>query len=387
MDIELPELSRDNDSAKLHMFCPEDRYPRELFWAGFGFQVWCQMLTFISKAPAGSLLIIDEPDIYLHSDLQRQLVHLLRARPGDVLIATHSTEILAEAESGEIVVLNKRHRTAQRVQNPTQLQSLFGSLGSSLNPTITQLAKTKKVLFVEGDDFSLLSAFARKIGHTAIANRSAFAVVPANGFKPSRVSDFSEGMETTLGVAIERAVIFDRDFRSSTTVESLVAEFSRSCSYVHIHDRKELENFLLIPSAIERSIRARIQVKRERGGIVREFDWDITDKLTEITEEMKSDVFGQYNANGVKEYREANPGVDVATISANVHRELERRWSNFEERLKVVPGKRLLTDLNTRLQDEFGVTVTTSAIVSAMHVGEIPGEMTELMAGLAEFAR
>ncbi len=386
MDIQLPELSRDNESAKLHMFCPEDRYPRELFWAGFGFQVWCQMLTFISKAPAESLLIIDEPDIYLHSDLQRQLVHLLRSRLGDVLIATHSTEILAEAESGEIVVLNKRHRSAQRVKNPAQLQALFGNLGSSLNPTITQLAKTKKVLFVEGDDFTLLSAFARKLGQTAIANRSAFAVVPANGFNPARVADFSEGMESTLGVAIGRAVIFDRDYRSIATVNSLIEEFSRSCSYVHIHDRKELENFLLSPDALERAIRARIQAKRDRGGQVIEFDWDISEKLTEISEEMKSDVFGQYNAHGVKDYREANPRVDVATASASVHRELERRWSEFDERLKIIPGKRLLSELNSRLQNEFGITITTNAVVSAMHVGDIPDEMSTLIAGLSRFA-
>src|SRR5690606_30509974 len=129
----------------------------------------------------------------------------------------------------------------------------FGSLGSSLNPTITQLAKTKKVLFVEGEDFTLLSAFARKLGQTAIANRSAFAVVPANGFNPARVSDFSEGMESTLGVSIDRAVIFDRDYRSDATVSLLTAEFSRTCSYVRVHDRKELENFLLNPAVLERS--------------------------------------------------------------------------------------------------------------------------------------
>lgn len=179
MDIDKPELSRSSDSAKLHMFCPEERMPRELYWAGFGFQVWCQMLTFIAKAPPESLLIIDEPDVYLHSDLQRQLVHLLRSHSGDVLIATHATEIIAEADSGEILVLNKKSKNAQRIKNPSQLQGLFGSLGSNLNPTLTQLAKTKRALFVEGEDFALLSAFARKFNYTSLANRSSFAVVAA----------------------------------------------------------------------------------------------------------------------------------------------------------------------------------------------------------------
>jgi energy-coupling factor transporter ATP-binding protein EcfA2 len=78
MDIQRPELMRGDGKPLLHMFCPEDRIPREIFWAGFGFQVWCQMLTHLIQSAHVSLFLIDEPDIYLHSDLQRQLVARLR---------------------------------------------------------------------------------------------------------------------------------------------------------------------------------------------------------------------------------------------------------------------------------------------------------------------
>jgi putative AbiEii toxin of type IV toxin-antitoxin system len=73
MDIERPHLDHSHEKPRLHMFCPEDRIPREIFWAGFGFQVWCQMLTHIIQSKGAALFLIDEPDIYLHSDLQRQL--------------------------------------------------------------------------------------------------------------------------------------------------------------------------------------------------------------------------------------------------------------------------------------------------------------------------
>lgn len=222
MEIDRPELTISGKRGILHMFCPEDRIPRELYWAGFGFQVWCQMLTFIAKAERDSLLIIDEPDIYLHSDLQRQLVGILRNRMGDVLIATHSTEILSEADIGEIVVLNKKWKQARRVNQAAQLQTLFSELGSRLNPIITQLAKTRRVLFVEGGDFSIISAFARKLGYSDVANGGKFAVVPANGFNPARVRDYSQGMEQTLGSSISRYVVFDRDYRSQKQVDEFI---------------------------------------------------------------------------------------------------------------------------------------------------------------------
>lgn len=387
MDIQKPELTRDSDSAKLHMFCPEERYPRELYWAGFGFQVWCQMLTFITKAPAGSLLIIDEPDIYLHSDLQRQLVHLLRTRDGDVVIATHSTEILAEAEAGEILVLNKKGRAAHRVRNPAQLQALFGSLGSNLNPTITQLAKTKKAVFVEGEDFSLIAAFARKINVPEVANRGAFAVIPARGFNPARVSDFSDGMAATLEVPIRRAVVFDRDYRSEVAVKKLREDLEKGCEFVHIHGRKEIENFLLVPDALERCVRDRLDARKTRGEKVVAFDASIKDLLCEVTDPLKSELFGQYNAHGVRAYCELNPGTDTATASAAVHKELEAKWADFEERMKVVPGKEVLSGLNTILQERYKVSITTTLIVSKMRSSEVPMEMRSLIDGLRTFVR
>lgn len=39
MDIEPPEVDRSHDRPRLHIYCPEKRIPRELFWSGFGFQV------------------------------------------------------------------------------------------------------------------------------------------------------------------------------------------------------------------------------------------------------------------------------------------------------------------------------------------------------------
>ena len=77
MDVERPEVDRSHERPVLHMFCPEKRILREIFWAGFGFQVWCQMLTHLVQSRKSSIFLIDEPDIYLHSDLQRQLLSLL----------------------------------------------------------------------------------------------------------------------------------------------------------------------------------------------------------------------------------------------------------------------------------------------------------------------
>lgn len=48
-------------SDELAMVCEESGIPRELFWSGFGFQVWCQLLTHIVRSASQTMLVVDEP--------------------------------------------------------------------------------------------------------------------------------------------------------------------------------------------------------------------------------------------------------------------------------------------------------------------------------------
>ena len=97
MSVSLPELVADKP-PRLTMFCLEQRISRELYWAGSGFQVWCQLLTHIVSGRDSTVVGVDEPEIYLHPDVQRQLVGILRELECDVVTATHSPEIIGEAD-------------------------------------------------------------------------------------------------------------------------------------------------------------------------------------------------------------------------------------------------------------------------------------------------
>ena len=387
MDVERPKIDHSHERPVLHMFCPEGRYPREIFWAGFGFQVWCQMLTYIVRAPGSSLLVIDEPDIYLHSDLQRQLVEILKTRTPDVLLATHSTEIISEVEPADLLVVDKKRRAAKRIHSQTALPPIFEVLGSRLNPTLTQLAKSRRVLFVEGKDFKLLSLFSRKIGKRALANQSDFAVIPVRGFNPARVLALSEGIEVTLGVKVLKAVIFDRDFRSDEEVEQHLEELRKFASLAHIHECKEIENYLLVPNAIQRAIEKKISDKLTRTASTHERCDDVEVVLLNLTKAMKSRINAQFMSKRQQHLRNINPRLDAATINQTLLEDFETIWQSLEGRLRVVPGKDVLTALNRHLQKNHSVTLTPSTIVNAMGRNEIPDRMLSLLSRLDDFRK
>lgn len=386
MDIEKPEIQYSSEKRTLHMFCPEERFPREIYWAGFGFQVWCQMLTYVVKAKNHhSLLIIDEPDIYLHSDIQRQLVGLLKDIGPDVLIATHSTEIISEAEPGDLLIINKKMNSAKRIKDPIQLQNVFSVLGSNLNPTLTQLAKSRRAVFVEGKDFQIFTAFARRLGKQTVANRSDFAVIPVEGFNPQKVSDFSKGIELTLGGKLLKAVIFDRDYRADDEVTDVRNQLSKYVDLAHIHNRKEIENYLLAPAAIDRALTSRIAEHNKRTTDNIECIEKAHDILESLTGVLKSKISGQFLSKRAQYEKSKNPSLDQATINQRLLEEFEEVWGNLGRRLEIVPGKDILSNLNKYLQDRYKVTLSAAAIISAMRPEEVPDEIRNLIEKLDNF--
>lgn len=385
MDIERPELA--GDGRQLAMFCPEERHPREICWSGYGFQVWCQMLTHVVKADAASLLVIDEPDIYLHSDLQRQLVALLQELGPDILIATHSTEIITECEPSSLLNVNKRNASAQRVRDVSQLKRVFSALGSNLNPTLTQVAKTRRVVFVEGLDFQVLGIFARLFGYSRVANRSDFAVVQTEGFNPRRATDLATGIDATVGSRVARLVILDRDYRSDEEIEEVRTELIKNGFEVHIHGRKEIENYLLNTVAITRAVEARISERARRNGEARRPAPNIESLIDSATASVKHDVFAQIQAREFEFVKRKSPHFDQATITAKISKRFESMWSIREARLAMVPGKEILAKVNSAVQAMVGVSVSDGQIAGHFLKSEVHSELTVLIETLEAFGK
>jgi hypothetical protein len=65
----------------------------------------------------------------------------------------------------------------------------------------------------------------------------------------------------------------------------------------------------------------------------------------------------------------------------------DEEWSELGTRLKVVPGKQILSDLNTFLQEKYSITLTAPAIISGMIERDVPKELLDLLRNLDAFCR
>ncbi|MFY0529522.1 ATP-dependent nuclease [Archangium gephyra] len=388
MEINSPEQVVRREGARLFthtsMFCREERIDRELYWVGFGFQIWCQLLTHIVRNRAATLLVLDEPETYLHPDVQRKLLGLLRQAGPDIMLATHSSEIIAEAEPNELLLINKRFKSAHRVSDADGVQKVLEAVGSIQNPTLTHLARTRRVLFVEGEDFRILRRFARRLGLGELSNGNDLTVVPIGGFANwEKVVGVGWGIGRTLGRPLSLSIVLDRDYRADAEIEDVRVKLAAHLQFVHLHQRKEVENYLLVTEPLARAASAASRERARRTGVAAAEIPDIQALLMEIAGSFQGEVLSQYLSR--RQASEQRGGIDAATAINRVLSEFHARWSTFEGRMELVPGKRCLAALNQRLQEQHKIQVTATAIIDAFHIDEVPVEVRDLLAGLDAF--
>ncbi|WP_291829107.1 AAA family ATPase [Bosea sp. (in: a-proteobacteria)] len=382
MSIGSPEY--DHGSGELAMFCLEGRMTRELYWVGFGFQVWCQLLTHLSRANEGSLVVVDEPEVYLHPDVQRQLLGVIRDIGADVLLATHSSEIIAEADPAEIVMIDKRRRTGDRLKNVSGIQRALDAVGSSQNMTLTALAKNRRVLFVEGlDDFRLFRRFARKLSMHELGSGIGITPLESGGFGSwQRITVLASGIADALGAPLMIGAIYDRDYFCSEQIDEVIANLTVDLRLAHVLGRKEIENYLLVPAALDRAI-MRASSGRDDDGQSRTIDVDSVSILEEITQGMKEETISQIMARRHDFFQRT--GIDKSQIYRDAMSSFEKRWANIDQRLQIVPGKETLRLFRERIQESFGVTLTDARIIDAMHRQDFSSDLVDLLTALDNF--
>lgn len=113
-DISLDRPKVIGNGEPMEMMFFEDGIPREIFWSGFGLQVWMQMVLQFMRGSDRAVLVLDEPDIYLHPDLQVRMMEIASQRFGQIFVATHSSAIISVADADEVLIISANEGAAMR---------------------------------------------------------------------------------------------------------------------------------------------------------------------------------------------------------------------------------------------------------------------------------
>jgi len=386
MSISKPEQS-DIFSKRLTMFFQENRIDREICWSGFGFQVWLQLLTHIIKNKDADIIVIDEPEIYLHPDLQHKILEILRDTNAIILLATHSSEIINEAEPNEVLVVDRSYTSAKRLNNLTGLQAASDLIGSNQNINLTRLARGKRILFVEGNDIKLLDKLANIAKYSGLFDKTHLTVIPIEGFSQNeRVSGTNWTFSKIISEDVKIMALFDRDYRCDDEIKEFVDRLNKDASYIHVLRRKEIENYVLSLEPIQKTINKRLKDRCEKTN--KKIDElsieDIRKIIMQLSDDFKTDVSSQLAAHKYKYH--IREGLDLATVIKNEQSQFEKDWSILEYRFKVIPGKEFITTLNNLLQAKYKISITYTQICNQMKEEDLDADIIELFKNIKNYA-
>ncbi len=216
---------------------------------GSGFHQVLLLLSFFYARPA-AVLLLDEPDAHLHVILQRQIYDRLRVvasqRQCQLLIATHS-EVILDATTPTRVVsfLGQPHRLIRDFQRD-QVREAMGRL-TTLDLLLAEQGRA--VLYCEGQsDFDILKSWADVLSHPArrFFERPFFHANEGRSPREARGHLFAV---RAIHPTIRGLLLLDGDNRGLPD-----REISTDGLTIRRWTRYEIENYLLIPDAIKRTL-------------------------------------------------------------------------------------------------------------------------------------
>jgi hypothetical protein len=344
----------------------------EIAFVGGGLQAWMQILWFLCRAPPTGIIVLDEPDIFLHADMQRKLIKSLGLREyRQVLVATHSTEIISDTPPETICVIRKRESKSWRPLTHSKLQGVIDALGSRHNIQLTKLSSARKVAVYEGDDQKFLSEVAIKAN---VARYDKFISTPS--FQLNGVSNWQQAIGAAKVIAASSEstmpvhVVVDRDFRTDAELKRLRTDADKFSIVLHVWQRKEIENYFVHAAAVARLISKRARLEIDAGQIQAMID-AAAEQLRDETVGVIADQMHQ---------------LDKAAAHSTIHKRATAAFRGMVKArglVNVVSGKRLISRLSEASKRQFGVSFGAMAVCKEMYESEFDAHLVDVVSALA----
>ena len=355
----------------LQFYVRDNSFESEIAWMGHGLQMWLQTMWFISRCNKDCIVVLDEPDVYMHADLQRRLIRMVSHMFSQLIIATHSVEIMEEVTAKSIIPVDSKRRRMKPIGSHEILQQLTDEMGSSVNLNLSRMFLSRRFIIWEGKDTDrqILSSFQSILFPKDIHPISTFPNIYVEGWGGwQRALAVAEVFKKNF-VGVKCYCIFDADYHSKEVIEARQKDAADHRVNLHIWHRKEIENYVLHPTVIVRYIQ-----QNKRKGQISESIVGI--KMKEIADSMKE----SFIADVANEIKLNNPKLSVGAALQLAKNTVHDRWE--ENPMQLLPGKKVLKELSAWSKTNFGVSFNALNIVKSFQIEEIPEEVKVLISAI-----
>lgn len=336
----------------------------EMALVGSGLQAWIQTMWFLARVGPGAIVVLDEPDVYLHADLQKKLIKLLAAESfGQTIVATHSLEMIADVAPSEIILVSKRAPRSRALSSNEQAQSVVEAIGTNLNIQLSKVAASGRIIFVEGKDYAFLDQVAFKMGNAFYDRFSKIPHFSVGGMNNwPRAAMASRAFHDTSSGKVEGVMFIDRDYKPEDILSGVVESACKDHLRIKIWSRKEMENYFLDASIVH-SYLAREDPSIQLDGVSRIVD--------EVIDELKNGLVVLI----ADSLQAADRKLALTTAMARAELILKERIDRGATWRDIVSGKKALSIISERCQAEWNMQISPMSLCRHMKLDDVPAEL------------
>lgn len=356
------EYSFDNDEVLF--WIKDNQFPSELGLMGSGLQMYLQIIWFISKNSSGATIILDEPDVYLHPNLQKKIFNYIKSMNTQIIIATHSVELISEADFKNVFQIDKTIRIQRYSNGLSNVQNIVEKIGSVQNMSLLRLGLSKKCIFVEGLDMKLLNKFYKILYPEKIELLSDLPIIELGSFTR---------YEQALGVSklfyketegnFKCICILDRDYRMENELNRIKKNAEDAHLNLHIWERKELESYLINPNVLYKFIKDNVSYE------------DFISGLNYALDSFYYELMDQYS-NAI---HEVDRSKNIQTTNQEARLYIDARWDSLDKKLRLINGKNLLSFIIKYMKEKYKVSINKNKILDKFSVEDVDKEIKNVI--------
>lgn len=322
---------------------------RELACSGQGFQIWVQIIAHMIRLSNKQILVLDEPEIFLHPEKQHVLLRTLKEHHrGSLMIATHSPELMNDIDITHILTVKHDTREAKplEIRDRQQLEKLRTHLGSSFNMIASQFEDVDLLLVTEQKlDYDIVNQLANSFNiHIKIQNAL------TDGFSNyKKAIYYKQSYLEFYGKNIPCHLLLDKDYYPDEYLSEIRKELEKEKVNIYFTPGKEIENLFFNEEFL-------VSLAPEgQEQVIIEF-------LDNLYRDNCNSCFSRYIAI----YKERDKHKDLTTIIENVKPIFDRRWTDKTFRYKLINGKQSLAVVRKFFKDKYNIELTSNTLIEKL---------------------